>query len=71
MITPCRSGLQLVDEKDRAYVNELVRLENSRANKTINEGKWRCIGEYCKKFPCDLMTAEEIGAAPVRLPEGI
>jgi len=71
MIPPCRSGKQFLDEKDRAYVNEILRIENSRANKTINEGKWRCIGEYCKKFPCSLLKPEEIEAAPIRLPEGL
>jgi len=71
MITPCSAGKQTFDEKDAPYIMELLGLEDSRRNKVGNEWKWRCIGEYCKKFPCKLLNPEEIEAAPIRLPEGI
>lgn len=37
-----------------------------KAQPVETKWKWQCVGEFCKIFPCDKLTGEQIMMAPKR-----
>lgn len=64
---PCNHGIIHFNEWENKRINrDILHLNDSRSNRTANEMKWQCIGEFCSIFPCNDLTGEMIAMAPHR-----